>query len=192
MVGFKDSYAIPMRKRFYPSSGKWRRFIHNWPDQCVYDVNPNAITLFPGIIRRRMIQKIHSEINKLPYKEDIQDIWEIKRGRQPRDCDDKTLEMRQRLNTEAGILLEHLRPHLCTVNIRGKPIGHMVLAVITEDGDFICDPTMLSISMIPYRMLNYNWYSRYHSEKRGWQRPTFYKKRAPQYLTSGAEHFRAS
>ena len=181
MVGFKDSYAVPMRKRFYPSSGKWRRFIHNWPDQAVDEIISKAVV----IIKSRIINRIYSEISRLPYKEDIQDVWEIKTGKHTgRDCDDKTLELRMRLNAEVGISLQHLRPQLCTVEIRGKAVGHMVLAVITSDGDFVCDPTLLSIPMVPYRILNYNWYSRYHSEKHGWQRPTFYKKRAPYALVS--------
>ena len=176
-MGKLANYKAEMQRRLYNAPYKYKAFLRSHPDQA----SDGLKVLFPALnsAEMRLLSKIHREICRLPYREDPKgkDIWEIKQGDEPRDCDDKTLEERKRLNVEVGIPRGALRPQLCLVPTYEGWKGHMVLILVLADRDLVLDSNM--ILPLPYPAFRYRWCSRFYTDEK-WQRPVFYGKIAPE------------
>lgn len=137
---------------------QWKTFIAVHPSQG--KASPERLKL--SWMTWRLLTAVQREVNLHPYYPDVKgsDVWRIMEiPGDGGDCDDFTLTKRWLLNA-AGIPLGVLRPILCK-NIEG--IGHMVLCVCTDKGDFILDNIIRVISSgarFPYK-----WIARYEGDK---------------------------
>lgn len=170
-------HRAEMRERLYRAPWKYGRFLKMRPDQRERAGSERVNLESRPYKFTRDVERIHREICFLPYREDPKghDVWEIKAGDEPRDCDDKVLEERMRLNTGLGIPLGALRPQLCLVPTYEGWRGHMVLILTATDRDLVLDSNV--VMMLPYPAFRYRWYYRWYTDEK-WQRPSFYDKPA--------------
>jgi predicted transglutaminase-like cysteine proteinase len=137
---------------------QWKKFVGAHPDQ--EKSPPEKIKL--SWLNWRLLTAIQREVNLHPYYPDVKgsDVWRIMEiPGDGGDCEDFVLTKRWLLDG-AGVPPGALRPLVCE-NIQG--IGHMVLCVCTDRGDFILDNIIRVIS--PWTRIPYKWTMRYEGEK---------------------------
>lgn len=128
------------------------------------------------------IQKINLEVNEaIRMRSDIDhygraEVWTLPadgRG----DCEDYALAKQKRL-MEMGLSLRALR--LAVVDTRQR-IGHVVLTVVTDKGDYVLDN--LTSLVLPWRQKDFTWYERQDPD-RPWAWVQLNPKPAPLLVSS--------
>lgn len=144
----------------YPAHPKWLDYLDRNPDM---DATPEVAVLDDDMWDK--LEEINLFVNLAPFINDVEDYWDdVPDG----DCDNKTLAKRKLL-FQAGFPLGALQPVLCQLPqvTYGSPGDHhMVLRVVTTQGDYILDNVIPFV--IPWTEFPYTWLYCWQGEK--WKR----------------------
>ncbi len=129
---------------------EWNAFLADHP--LHYNTRPLIVPLTDEF--KALTKRINIEVNRAPYRDDgprdDEDVWTLL-GPDGGDCEDYVLTKRDRL-IQAGIPAAAMLPAL--IAHPTDPDGHMVLVLVTDQGDFVMDN--LTDYIAPWRQARSN------------------------------------